>query len=154
MNGISTHLFLPAPWLGDSALGILSPVDFKAEFGLKVSQVWFERVLVLEIAECQGFRKGTEGDELLPEGPGDRKLGSSPDFTTGTIPSSLSGSFSPSVTGGIMLPRSQLSLTPSLAQQHLLRTPCESDTRSDPRNRKAKRADTITSSWNLLPSGR
>lgn len=109
MNGISTHLFLPAPWLGNSALGILSPVDFKAEFGLKVSQVWFERVLVLEIAECQGFRKGTEGDELLPEGPGDRKLGSSPDFTTGTIPSSLSGSFSPSVTGGIMLPRSQLS---------------------------------------------
>ena len=121
-------------------------MDFKAEFGLKVSQVWFERVLVLEIAECQGFRKGTEGDELLPEGPGDRKLGSSPDFTTGTIfPICDRRDHATSLTAV---------LTVSLAQQHLLRTPCESDTRSDPRNRKAKRADTITSSWNLLPSGR
>lgn len=87
----STHPFLPAPWLGNSALGILSPVDFKAEFGLKVSQVWFEGVSALKMAECQGFRKGTEGEELLPEGPRDRKLDSSPDFTKGTVPSESLG---------------------------------------------------------------
>lgn len=67
---------------------------------------------------------------------------------------SLSASFSPSVTWGIILPRSQSSLTPSLTRQHLLRTPCESEAGSDPRNRKVNRVDTITSSWNLLPSGR
>lgn len=129
-------------------------MDFKAEFGLKVSQVWFERVLVLEIAECQGFRKGTEGDELLPEGPGDRKLGSSPDFTTGTIPSESLRLIFPICDRRDHATSLTAVLTVSLAQQHLLRTPCESDTRLDPRNRKAKRADTITSSWNLLPSGR
>lgn len=155
MNGISTHPFLPAPWLGNSTLGILSPVDFKAEFGLKVSQVWFEGVLVLKTAECQGFRKGTEGEELLPESPGDRKLGSSPDITTGTIPSESLSLIFPVCdrrdhTTSLTVVTD--SFTHSVAFMRI--SPCESNARSDPRNRKVRRVDTITSSWNLLPSGR
>lgn len=43
----------------------------------KVSQVWFEEVLVLKNGRMQKF-KGDEGEELLPEGPGDPTAGFQP----------------------------------------------------------------------------
>lgn len=51
---------------------------------------------------------------------------------------SLSASISPSEAGGIILPRSQSSLTPSLSSIYE-ELPCESNAGSDPRNRKVRR---------------
>lgn len=41
---ISSRSFLPAPCMSNSALGIFSHVNLKAEFGLKIPQVWFEEM--------------------------------------------------------------------------------------------------------------
>lgn len=46
----------------------------------------FKGMLMLKMAECQGFGKGAER-ELWLEGIGGGEMGSSPDFTKWTIPS-------------------------------------------------------------------
>ena len=106
-----------------------------------------------KLVEYQELAKGTGGSYCWGAMGVDTRV-PAPTPPCGQFPQILVASFSPSVTGGIIIATSQPSFTRSLAQHHLLRIFCEPDARRVPGSRGVNQEDVVTTFWNLPPSGK